>query len=95
MMLFKVTLKLEGHKIPMIKLVRFASHLGLREAKDFVETHLNSQGNTVIIAVPNPAKVFEALCSYDASRYIQSPVWSDLVRIEPFVNPVPVLTTIE
>lgn len=95
-MLFKVTLKLDGHKINLIKLVRYVSTLGLREAKEFVELHLSATGDSVVIRVPNPAKVFEALTAFDSGRFnVQSPVWSDLVKIEPMAAPVPMLTTLE
>jgi hypothetical protein len=82
-MLIRVTVKSSVNKIAMIKLVRFLTNLGLKEAKDFVELHMMEEGKSFFVRVNNPTKVFTSLMAFDASsdNWQHAPRWADLVDI--------------
>ena len=85
-MLIRVVVKDASRKIDMIKLVRDMTSLGLKEAKDFVEQHMATTGDTFLVNVENPTTAFTTLTGFTLWGTTTQP-WADLIAIYPAEAP--------
>jgi len=92
-MLIRVTVRNNDHKIQMIRLVRMAANMGLRESRDFVEARMANVGDTFLVRVQNPGKAFNSLNEFDTGNWAGAPAWSDMITVT-VVPETPVLLNI-